>query len=289
MYTAGCSAAGVCLIINSKCCSLQIKASGFSTKHSALISPKQVSVRYHFTFTPPPPSSPPLSSVPPTLSSSSADIGSSPANPLVTEKERSAVERWRGGRWRGRKAEEEWEVKGGWVGKGCREARSKLKTCFSIKTTASRTQWVGKQMCVCPDVSASSKIPIYTSEGPLIFISLFVLCCISISLRCLRSASQRWLQLRWNTLQAGSRVCVCVSMSVCVRKSEMGEMCESTRYTRLQFDLWWCLCWHCPWNLHISHLRSPLCALVTSGVPVLPQQSGRVFEYCPFFLVGLPG
>lgn len=85
MYTVSRSSAGVCMIINSKCCSPQIKASGFGTKHLALISPKQVSVRYSLSFTLLS-SSPPLSSVPPTLPTSSADIGSSSANPLVTEK-----------------------------------------------------------------------------------------------------------------------------------------------------------------------------------------------------------
>lgn len=100
-------------------------------------------------------------------------------------------------------------------------------------------------MCVCPDVTASSKIPIYTSEGPVIFISLSVLCCISISLRCLRSASQRWLQLRWNTLQAGSCVFLCVRLCVheCMWERERerdGGMIERTYYTCLPSDLWCC-------------------------------------------------
>lgn len=105
MYTVSRSSAGVCVIINSKCCGPQIKASGFGTKQPPLISPKQVSVRYRLSFTLLS-SSPPLSSVPPTLPASSADIGSSPANPLVAEKrwgERGEGGRWRGGRQEGRR------------------------------------------------------------------------------------------------------------------------------------------------------------------------------------------
>lgn len=139
MYAVSCSAAGVCLIINSKCCSLQIKASGFNTKHSALISPKQVSVRYRFSFTSP---HPPHRPFPPCLPLSPHPRLTSVRLPLILSLLRRERARWKGGGAEGGEAEKQKRNRRGrgGGGGGCREARSKLKTCFSIKTTASRTE-----------------------------------------------------------------------------------------------------------------------------------------------------
>lgn len=46
----------------------------------------------------------------------------------------------------------------------CEEAKSKLKTRFSIKTTASGMLRLEKQVCVCPDAAVYSKLSIYTSK-----------------------------------------------------------------------------------------------------------------------------
>lgn len=122
MYTVSCSPAGVCVIINSECCSPQIKASGFLTKPPALISPKQVSVRYRLSFALLS-SSPPFSSLPPTLLASSADMGSSPANPLVSEKRWAENER----KGDGGEKREVWGV----GSRGLRRPQSKVReSCF---------------------------------------------------------------------------------------------------------------------------------------------------------------
>lgn len=186
MYTVSRSSAGVCVIINSKCCGPQIKASGFSTKQPALISPKQVSVRYRLSFTLLS-SSPPLSSVPPTLPASSADIGSSPANPLVTEKRWGERKRARevegseaGRQKRGGEGEEEREGR-------CKEAKTKLKTQSHVsllKPLPLEHSDLNKQLCVFALMLlyTLSFLSIHLYQGPLIFISLPVLWCISFSL-----------------------------------------------------------------------------------------------------------
>lgn len=210
MYTVSRSSARVCVIINSKCCSPQIKASGFGTKHSMLINPKQVSVRYRLSFTLLS-SSPPLSSVPPTLPTSSADIGLSSANPLVTEKRRGEREkkRWRGVWQESRRGVGDEKGKGG-------VKKSKLKRLFSIKTAGSGMTWDTSER-VCPNPALYSKLSIYTSKlkghwclshSPSL---AAILSLVSLA------ASQHWLQLKrvemehiMNCPTWLAAVCVCV-------------------------------------------------------------------------------
>lgn len=185
MYTVSRSTAGVCVIINSKCCGPQIKASGFSTKKPALISPKQVSVRYRLSFTLLS-SSPPLSSVPPTLPTSSADIGSSLVNPLVTEKRwgEREVEGNEAGRQKGRGEEGREERH--------KEAEPKLKTQSHVSLLKllplEHSNLKKTIVCACPDASVYSRLSIYTSIPratdiylcPLLHLSFFL--SISLSL-----------------------------------------------------------------------------------------------------------